>query len=65
MASALSIYCENMDWLKKEFAMSETASLYEVVNRLVDVYKTLKQNQSKEIEDGTRTESRRKRKQAS
>ena len=65
MSSPLSMYCENMDFLKKEFNMCETTSLYEVVNRLCDEYKALKQNQSKEIENGTRTESRRKRKQAS
>jgi hypothetical protein len=64
MPTSLSIYCDNMDWLKKEFKMSETSSLYDVVNKLCDEYKVLKNNQSKEIENGNRTESRRERKQA-
>ena len=50
MPTTLSIYSDNMDWLRKEFKLSQTTSLYEIVNILTDKYKELK-NQSKEIED--------------
>jgi len=54
MSSPLSIYSENMDWLRKEFGFEPTASLYEVVNKLCAEYKALKPNQTtKEPENGT------------
>ena len=58
-------YQISIEYAKKEFGLNEYSSLYEIVNRLVDGYRMLKENQSKEIENGTRTESRRKRKKAS
>jgi hypothetical protein len=58
-------YQVNIEYLKKEFGLDDFTSLYELVNRTCDAYRALKQNQSKEIENGTRTESRRKRIKAS
>lgn len=53
MASPLSIYSDNMDWVRKEFKFEPTTSLYEIVNKLVEEYKALKNNQTKkEPEDG-------------
>ena len=59
-------YQVSVEYAKKEFSLGEYVSLYELVNTIVDKYRMLKENQTtKEPEDGTRTESRRKRKQAS
>lgn len=54
MSSPLSDYSENMDWARKEFGFNQLTSLYEIVNRLVLEYKSLKNNQTvKEPENGT------------
>lgn len=52
-------YQSNIDSIKKEFKLSQYESFYEIFNRLFDAYTKLKQNQSKEIEDGTDTERKR------
>jgi hypothetical protein len=61
MSSPLSQYSDNMDWARKEFKLDPTTNLYDIVNILVSKYRELLNNQpTKESEDGTRAESRRK-----
>ena len=44
-------YQVSVEFIRNEFNLGETTSLYEIVNRIVDAYRALKENQTKEPED--------------
>ena len=44
-------YSANMDYVREQFNLAETTSLYECVGRLVDAYKELKETKVESLKE--------------